>query len=78
MQGTGSLHPARLPSGKGYALLEIAIGLAVSAARWVDEVVAGAMEAHRLARARRDLRALSDHHLRDIGLTREEVERLFR
>ena len=78
MQGTGSLHATRLPSGGGYALLEILIGLAVSAARRLGTALESAMEAQRLSRARRDLRALSDHHLRDIGLTRDEVERLFR
>ncbi len=78
MQGTGSMHTARLPSGGGYALLEILIGLAVSAARKFSAVLEAALEARRLSRARRDLRSLSDHHLRDIGLTRDDVERLFR
>lgn len=78
MQGTGSLHATRLPSGGGYALLEIVIGLAVKGASRLGGILERAMESHRIARARRDLQALSDHHLRDIGLTREDVERLFR
>lgn len=78
MQGTGSLHTVRLPSGGGYALLEALIGFAVAGARRVGAGLDRALEAHRIARARRDLQALSDHHLRDIGLTRDDVERLFR
>jgi uncharacterized protein YjiS (DUF1127 family) len=35
----------------------------------------GLVEGFRRARQRRDLSALSDHHLRDIGLSRIEVER---
>jgi uncharacterized protein YjiS (DUF1127 family) len=34
----------------------------------------GAAESFRRARQRRDLAALSDHNLRDIGLTRGDVE----
>jgi uncharacterized protein YjiS (DUF1127 family) len=35
------------------------------------------MESHRAERTRRELRNLSDHALRDIGLRREEIERRF-
>jgi len=35
------------------------------------------MESHRAERTRRELRDLSDHALRDIGLRREEIERRF-
>jgi uncharacterized protein YjiS (DUF1127 family) len=34
----------------------------------------GVAESFRRARQRRDLAALSDHNLRDIGLTRGDVE----
>jgi uncharacterized protein YjiS (DUF1127 family) len=44
----------------------------------VDGVMAvflrGVAESFRRARQRRDLAALSDHNLRDIGLTRGDVE----
>jgi uncharacterized protein YjiS (DUF1127 family) len=44
----------------------------------VDGVMAlflrGIAESFRRARQRRDLAALSDHNLRDIGLTRVDVE----
>jgi uncharacterized protein YjiS (DUF1127 family) len=44
----------------------------------VDGVMAaflrGVAEGFRRARQRRDLAALSDHNLRDIGLTRVDVE----
>ncbi|WP_395019408.1 DUF1127 domain-containing protein [Dongia sp.] len=44
----------------------------------VDGVMAvflrGVAEGFRRARQRRDLAALSDHNLRDIGLTRSDVE----
>jgi uncharacterized protein YjiS (DUF1127 family) len=37
-------------------------------------VLRGVAESLRRARQRRDLAALSDHNLRDIGLTRGDVE----
>ncbi|GAB2177889.1 DUF1127 domain-containing protein [Dongia sp. agr-C8] len=37
-------------------------------------VLRGVAESFRRARQRRDLAALSDHALRDIGLTRRDVE----
>ena len=44
----------------------------------IDGVMAmflrGVAESFRRARQRRDLAALSDHNLRDIGLTRVDVE----
>jgi len=43
-------------------------------AQWLDAVA----QAQGRARARRELHYLSDRHLRDIGLERNEIDRLFR
>jgi len=60
-----------------YALVEILIGLGITG--WQAAVrAAGAIEAmRRQAQARRELRGLSDRSLRDIGLDRHQIERLF-
>jgi uncharacterized protein YjiS (DUF1127 family) len=62
---------------KRYALVEILIGLGLAGLR-VASQAAGALERmRRQALARRELRSLSDRSLRDIGLDRLQIDRLF-
>jgi len=42
------------------------------------EFFARLQRAQRMARVRREMHALSDHHLRDIGLSRHEIDHTFR
>jgi uncharacterized protein YjiS (DUF1127 family) len=61
----------RIQTRPGYALITILFELAISAC----EAFA---ERQRSAKARSELRRLSDRALKDIGLERAEIEGLFR
>jgi len=78
MEGTGILNPRPLPRPAGYALLEILVELGTGAARATGRWLAAAAEERRRAAARHELALLSDRSLRDIGLAREDIDRLFR
>jgi uncharacterized protein YjiS (DUF1127 family) len=62
----------------GYATAEILAGLVAAgwraSLRWLD----AAVQAQRKEEARRELHKLSDHYLKDIGLDRAQINRLFR
>jgi len=62
----------------GYAMVETVVELAVAGARAVSRPFAAFAKRQRQARARHELRRLSDHMLRDIGLERGQIDRLFR
>jgi uncharacterized protein YjiS (DUF1127 family) len=53
----------------------IAPGLRQAARSWAANAVIRLMRWHETARERRALLALSDHMLKDIGITRAEAER---
>ena len=61
----------RIQAQPGHALISILFELAISAC----EAFA---ERQRRATARNELRRLSDHALKDIGLERAEIEGMFR
>ena len=77
MEHIHTLNGRRPQSYPGYALAEILAELIVAGwrtlARWTSE----AEQARQRAKARRELRRLSDHSLRDIGLERGQIDRLF-
>ena len=77
MEGSSSLQ-VRLPAHAGYALVDIVVELAVSAGRATVRLAREAVEHQRQVRARSELQALSDHFLRDIGIERGDIERMFR
>lgn len=78
MEGSGTLHDRRLRQHAGYALIDVLLELAGSGARAVLRWLAAASAAQARAQARRELQWLSDRSLRDIGLQRSDIERLFR
>jgi uncharacterized protein YjiS (DUF1127 family) len=78
MEANSLIHARRMQAQASYALIEILIGMAVTAWRGVSERFAAFSAAQRQARARRELRNLSDHFLKDIGVERSEIDRLFR
>jgi uncharacterized protein YjiS (DUF1127 family) len=78
MEGTSSLYAQRVQPLAGYALVEVIAELAVGACRFIARLGAAFMKARRQERARAELQNLSDHFLKDIGLDRQQVDRLFR
>ena len=73
-----SLIARNSASPAGYALIEILVALAVAGCRAVTALGKRLAAAQRRAQARRELYALSDRSLTDIGLDRNQIERLFR
>jgi uncharacterized protein YjiS (DUF1127 family) len=74
----GNLIQQPIPRRAGYALVEVLVELLVTG--W--QTAAGWMIAYAAARRRRqarlELQHLSDRFLKDIGLERSQIDRLFR
>ena len=60
-----------------YALVEILIELGVAGWQAVSRLAEELERMRRQAQAHRELRSLSDRSLRDIGLDRHQIDRLF-
>jgi uncharacterized protein YjiS (DUF1127 family) len=78
MEGSSTIHQRRLQYHPGYALIEVLVGLIAAAWQAVSGWLAAFAAAQRQARARRELRNMSDHFLKDIGVDRNEIDSLFR
>ncbi len=78
MDATSTFVERRMRAHAGYALVEGALDLALAGWRALARLAQAIGEAQRRAAARRDLHALSDHFLRDIGRERSQIDRLFR
>ena len=78
MQASSSLAVRRFQSSAGYALLTMLVELAAAGYRALARGLANLAAAQRQARARSELLALSDRSLKDIGLSRAEIERMYR
>jgi uncharacterized protein YjiS (DUF1127 family) len=78
MEGSSIIYARRMQSHAGYALIEVLAGLCAAAWQALSGRLAAFAAAQRQARARRELRNLSDHFLKDIGIDRHEIDRLFR
>ena len=78
MDGLVILHGSRQQRPAGFALIEILVELCVSAAAAARRGLAAYVHAVQMARVRREMQGLSDHYLRDIGLSRNDVDRIFR
>lgn len=77
MEGSSSIQ-MRMQGRAGYALIDILLGLASSALQSAGKAFDAAVTAQRRARTRRELEQLSDHFLRDIGIDRGDIDRMFR
>lgn len=78
MEDTTTLNLRRIQYLEVYVLIERIIALGVAAWREAARVFAAISERQQRARARLELHQLSDHVLRDIGIERGQIERLFR
>jgi len=78
MEASTIMRARRLQAQANYALIEVLIGLAVTAWQAASVKLSALAAERRQARARRELRGLSDHFLKDIGLSRHEIDSLFR
>jgi uncharacterized protein YjiS (DUF1127 family) len=78
VEDISTIHGARRTAHAGYAVIEAVAAMAADAAqavwRWTSEVI----RARRMAAVRREMLGMSDHFLRDIGLDRSQVDRMFR
>jgi uncharacterized protein YjiS (DUF1127 family) len=63
---------------QGYAFIEGLTRLIAAGWRALSERLAAFAESQRHAQVRNELHHLSDHQLRDIGLDRTQINRLFR
>lgn len=68
----------RMQTHAGYALVTAIARLAAAGGRVLARAAAAFVRRQRQAQARSELMALSDHFLKDIGLERDQIDRLFR
>jgi uncharacterized protein YjiS (DUF1127 family) len=67
----------RMQYHAGHALVAVLIETIVTGWRALSRLMADHARARKRAQARLELHRLSDHMLRDIGLERDQIERLF-
>jgi len=77
MEGSCVTYQSRGRRPAGYALIEILIGCAAAGGRVLSRMVAAIAKFRRRELMRRELHGLSNHVLRDIGLDRSRIDRLF-
>lgn len=78
MNATSSIDQRLIQYHARFALVEVLIGILATGSRVLSGWFERAAEAQRAAQARRELRGLDDRYLRDIGLERNDIDRLFR
>ena len=78
MEGNSTIYGRRIQHHAGYALIEFLSGLCSAAWSGITAGLEAFAESQRQARARRELSNLSDHFLKDIGVDRNQIDRLFR
>ena len=78
MEASTIMRARRMQAQASYALIEVLAGLIAAGWRAASVRMAAFTAEQRQARARRELRSLSDHTLKDIGIARHEIDSLFR
>ncbi|MGH8764925.1 MAG: DUF1127 domain-containing protein [Burkholderiales bacterium] len=78
MDGSIGIHGSRQRARTGYARIDIVIELALAGAAALGRGLSALIRAQHRARLRREMLSLSDHYLRDIGLSRHEIDQIFR
>ena len=78
MEASSSLAARRIQGSAGYALVIVLVELAAAGYRALARGLAALTAAQRQAQARSELLTLSDRSLKDIGLSRSDINRMFR
>ena len=78
MDGIISIHGSGRQAHRGYALVEALVGLALTGIAAIGRAATKVMRAQQMAKVRREMHGLSDHYLRDIGLSRNDIDGIFR
>ena len=77
MEGTSSAFVRRIPAHAGYARIQVFAEFIAAGWRILSGWAAAFAAAQRSARSRHELHNLSDRSLKDIGLDRHQIDRLF-
>ena len=78
MEGSSTICGRPIHHHAGYALIEFIGGLCAAPVSGIAAGMRAFAKSQQQARARRELSSLSDHFLRDIGVDRHDIDRLFR
>jgi uncharacterized protein YjiS (DUF1127 family) len=78
MQASNAIGARRIQAPAGHALMIVLFGAVAGFYRILARALSGIAAARRQARLRSELHGLNDHILRDIGLRRDQIDRLFR
>ena len=78
MEDTTTINLRRVQYLEAFVLAEKIAAMAVAACGAISRMFAAISRRQERARARLELHRLSDHMLRDIGLERGQIDRLFR
>jgi len=77
MEAANSSIARRVQALPGPALVVVLAGLVATGLRAARRVINALAAAQRRAQARRYLHSLNDHFLKDIGIERDQIDRLF-
>ncbi len=78
MQASNLVIARRVQAKASYALKTVLFELVAAAYRAAAHALARFAASQHQARLRRELHGLNDHFLKDIGLRRDQIDRLFR
>jgi len=78
MDASTTINGRRLQPPAGYVIIEGITELCAAGWRGLSKLATAFSAYQRRAQARDELRRLSDRSLKDIGLERSEIDRLFR
>jgi len=77
MEAASSSVARRIQGAPSHGPLAVLVELAAAGSGPFRRALEGIAAARRRARARRDLHGLNDHFLKDIGIERSQIDRLF-
>jgi uncharacterized protein YjiS (DUF1127 family) len=78
MEAGSSIAVRRVQNRAGYSLVIVLVEIVAAGYRAVARGLAALAAAQRQAQARSELLSMSDRSLKDIGLSRSQIERMFR